>query len=407
MDPTETSLPDHVRFPESPGGPCPACGSGETRAFFEVAGIPIHSCVLLGDADSARAFPTGDLRLVVCAGCGFVFNELFDPACIDYSEDYEETQGYSGTFRAFLAECIQGLAQGRDLAGKNLIEIGCGRGDFLEQLCAATGARGTGIDPSKTAGRVDLDAGAGLRFLREEYGPQHHSIETAGILCRHTLEHIHDVLGLARSVREHLAQQAAGWTFFEVPDTERILAEGAFWDVYYEHCSYFSAGSLARLFDRAGLKVGGLEKVYGGQYLHLIADVQDDAPSLDRSRLEAPQEMVRLALSFGEACARSLAQWHAWLSASEPESVALWGSGSKATGFLTTLGSWGRVRFVVDINPGKHGKFVAGSGHEIVAPERLVASGVKRVLVMNPIYVDEISRDLKDLGVDVEVRALG
>ena len=42
--------------------------------------------------------------------------------------------------------------------------------------------------------------------------------------------------------------------FFELPDTERVLTEAAFWDIYYEHCSYFTPGSLARLFRRTGFE---------------------------------------------------------------------------------------------------------------------------------------------------------
>ena len=38
----------------------------------------------------------------------------------------------------------------------------------------------------------------------------------------------------------------------------RVLEEGAFWDIYYEHCSYFTLGSHARLFRRAGLDVTDL-----------------------------------------------------------------------------------------------------------------------------------------------------
>ncbi|NJM57780.1 MAG: hypothetical protein HC857_10560 [Synechococcales cyanobacterium RU_4_20] len=41
--------------------------------------------------------------------------------------------------------------------------------------------------------------------------------------------------------------------YFEVPDAERIFAERAFWDVYYEHCSYFSPPSLTALCGAAGL----------------------------------------------------------------------------------------------------------------------------------------------------------
>ena len=86
--------------------------------------------------------------------------------------------------------------------------------------------------------------------------------------------------------------------------------------------------------------------------------------------------------------------------------VALWGSGSKAVSYLTTLGLGEEIAAVVDINPHKHGKFLAGTGHEIVGPEALVTLRPDVVLVMNAIYVAEIEANLRQLGLAPEIAAL-
>lgn len=410
MDPHQAPqpLPPGVRFPSGPGAPCPACGATQTERFYALTGIPIQSCVMLQDPESAKSFPTGDLSLAICHACAFVFNDSFDPARVDYREDYEETQGFSGTFRAFLRATIEQLVREVPSRGQTVLEIGCGRGDFLEQFCAAADAHGIGVDPSRSAGRVDHSAGRGLRFLHAQYGNEHHELSVHGVVCRHTLEHIAPVAELVRSIAAHLGPHPDRWTFFEVPDVERILRAGAFWDVYYEHCSYFSQASLARLFEACGFDLRRLELVYGEQYLHLLA--HPESPVLDAPGTVWPTESLEPVLSaartFAQRCRQSLAQWHAWLQASAPGSVALWGSGSKATAFLTTLGSWDRVDCVVDINTDKQGRFCAGSGHPIVAPADLVGRPIERLLIMNPIYVDEIRRDLAELGLHPEVRAL-
>ena len=82
------------------------------------------------------------------------------------------------------------------------------------------------------------------------------------------------------------------------------------------------------------------------------------------------------------------------------------GSGSKAVSYLTTLGLGEEIAAVVDINPHKHGKFLAGSGHEIVGPEALVTLRPDVVLVMNAIYVAEIEANLRQLGLAPEIAAL-
>jgi hypothetical protein len=86
--------------------------------------------------------------------------------------------------------------------------------------------------------------------------------------------------------------------------------------------------------------------------------------------------------------------------------VALWGSGSKAVAFLTTLGVTDEVGAVVDVNPFKHGKYLAGSGHVIVPPEHLRDYRPDVVIAMNPAYCEEIQRELDRLGAGGELMSV-
>jgi hypothetical protein len=61
-----------------------------------------------------------------------------------------------------------------------------------------------------------------------------------------TLEHIAPTGDFVGAVRRAVGDDPQTVVFFQVPDVIRILKEQAFWDIYYEHCNYFSAGSLAR-----------------------------------------------------------------------------------------------------------------------------------------------------------------
>ena len=87
--------------------------------------------------------------------------------------------------------------------------------------------------------------------------------------------------------------------------------------------------------------------------------------------------------------------------------TVIWGSGSKGVAFLAALGDdAGLVAAAVDINPFKHGRFMAGSGHRIVAPKELFDLRPDLVIAMNDAYVEEIRRDLDDLGLDARLEAL-
>jgi hypothetical protein len=89
--------------------------------------------------------------------------------------------------------------------------------------------------------------------------------------------------------------------------------------------------------------------------------------------------------------------------AAEGGRVAVWGTGSKGVTFLNLMGKAGAVGVPVDINPQKHGQFVPGTDHRVVAPENLSELGIRLVLVMNPVYTEEIAGMVSAGGLDVEV----
>ena len=76
---------------------------------------------------------------------------------------------------------------------------------------------------------------------------------------------------------------------------------------------------------------------------------------------------------FGAVLEATTARWTRELGARRAEGrrAVVWGAGSKGVAFLTTLGIEEEIDVAVDINPFKQGMFMAGTGHEVVAPERL------------------------------------
>ncbi|MFZ1428047.1 MAG: class I SAM-dependent methyltransferase [Geminicoccaceae bacterium] len=387
--------------------PCPACGKAALAPFYRVASIPVHSCVLVETREAALAFPQGDLELAFCESCGFIHNHLFDRSRLDYSGEYEETQGYSPRFRSFIDEVCEDQIRRHALGGKTLFEIGCGKGEFLVSLCERSGSHGVGIDPAYRPERTQSAAAEQLTFIQDSFGAGYGPIAADYICCRHTLEHIPDVGDFLRLVREGIGDRRPVTLFFELPDTERVLDERAFWDIYYEHCSYFTPGSLERLFRRAGFEVTRQWKAFDDQYLMLEArpgvsgPASDDAADIERTRQRVAAfstDVARKLDSLREAV-------QAWRRTGK--TVVIWGSGSKSVGYLTTLGLRDEIKAVVDINPHKHGKYQAGSGHEIVGPDALTEIKPDAVVIMNPIYIEEISADLKRRGLTPEITALG
>src|SRR3712207_3523895 len=110
---------------------CHACGADSPEVFYRQAGVPLQSNLLLTSREAALAFPTGEIALGVCGACGFIENVAFEPGLLEYSASYEESQACSPRFRQYADELSGDLATRYDLAGRHVLEIGCGKGDFL------------------------------------------------------------------------------------------------------------------------------------------------------------------------------------------------------------------------------------------------------------------------------------
>jgi len=387
---------------------CPACGCPGLEAFHSQPSVPAHSCLLLGDVEEARRYPRGAIDLGLCTRCGFVTNTAFDARLTHYSTAYEETQGFSPRFRDFAEELAWRWIDRYDVRGRDILEIGCGKGEFLAMMCDLGGNRGIGIDPSFVPQRGTYPAADRLGFLQELYGPEHARLPADVIICRHTLEHIGPVAAFLRLVRSAIGDRRDVAVLFEVPDVLRVLREGAFWDVYYEHCSYFTPGSLARLFRGSGFEVVDVRLDFDDQYIVLEA-LPAPGPTSPRWPLEDDlAETIAAVARFTTTYRDSVEGWRRRLGeqAAGGGRTAIWGAGSKGVAYLNALGDGCGIDVAVDINPYKQGMYLAGTGTAVVAPRHLVGYRPDSVVVMNPTYTEEIRETLAGLGLEPELSAV-
>jgi len=384
---------------------CPCCQTGGVRPFYEVKNVPVNSVLLLKTKQEAVDFPTGTIALGLCESCGFVYNTTFEPKLLEYSDRYDPTQAYSPTFNRWHRALAERLVEDYDLHGKKIVEIGCGKGEFLNMLCEIGPNHGVGFDPAYNAERNTSEAKDRIEFVVDFYSEKYEQTKGDFVCCKMTLEHISQTERFMQTVRRSVGDRADTVVFFQIPDLQRILEETAFWDIYYEHCSYFSMGSVARLFDRTGFDVLGLAREYGDQYVMI-----DARPRSGEAKPLPPQaddivEIKRLAAGFVTRLEAQRKSWSERIASHKREGkkVVIWGSGSKGVAFLTTLGLSDGIDYVVDINPHRQGFYMAGTGQEIVGPDFLKAYQPDCVVIMNPIYKDEIVADLEQRGLHPEV----
>ncbi len=384
--------------------PCSACGAEAPRIFFEVQDVPALVCVLYPDVASAKACPKGDIVLRFCAKCGLIENPGFDEKQVEYTEGYENALHFSGLFQGYIQSFSQELADKHGLTGKRVIEVGSGDGTFLEQLVEHGAAEGVGFDPSYPTTKPDVLSGGKVRIVREMFTPDHPEARADLIVSRQVLEHVPQPRKMLEAVRGALPAGSGSVAVFEVPNSLRMLKEDAVWEPIYEHCLYFSAGSLARLFASCGFDVHSSVETYLGQFVAVDATTSAGAGSIP-PELDDLVELTAEVDRFEHAWRTKVEGWQSRLAGwkSQDKKVAIWGTGARGVAFLNLADPTRVVERAIDINPRKHGLFSAGTGQRIDPPEALVEWQPDVVIVMNPIYTDEIRASLLELGLTPEI----
>jgi hypothetical protein len=331
------------------------------RLLYEARDYPVFQNRMYDSREEARSCPRGDIRLVHDLETGLVHNAAFRPELLDYDPHYQNEQGVSAVFRQHLDE-VAAIVE-RTLGARGLVEVGCGKGTFVE-LLAARGLDVTGFDPAYE--------GQSTRIVRRPFDPSA-GMRAEGLVLRHVLEHIRDPFAFLCALRD--ANGGGGRVYVEVPCFDWICERRAWFDVFYEHVNYFRIADFRRMF--GDVREAG--HLFGGQYLYAVAELG----SLRSPRAEGDE------LAFPADFTRGIDQLDAL--AEGPEAV--WGGASKGTIFALLRERRGRpVQLVVDVNPAKQGKFLPATGIEVLSPDDAMARlpPGATVYVMNSNYLDEI-----------------
>lgn len=399
---------------------CDACGGGPLRAFADLGDIPVLCGVHWADAGEAATSPVGRMVLAYCPDCAYVRNVAFDPAVMVYDTTMDTNLHHSAAFRAFSAELVKHLAERYRLAGKRVLDIGCGQGEFLRELCHTAGCAGVGYD-AMYAGPVGPDGSGAV--LHCGHAPRGEALpEFDFFTSRHWFEHLDDPYEFLVDLRRRAGDRPVHG-YLEVPDACYDLATAG-WEVIYPHVSYFDAYSLRRIVERAGWRVEATGTLFSGmfRFIEVSANAEPAAPAApsgpepaalpgtapEPAALPGPAERDRQLAAIHGFERRHRGEVAAWreriasLAAAGARPV-LWGAGSRGVQFLTFADPQRRLAAVVDVNPRKRGRYLPVTAHRVDAPESLTELAPTTVIITNPAYRTEIAAQLERLGVRAEL----
>lgn len=342
---------------------CPICNHTSGELLFTQSDVPLFQNIVYNDSVSAKNAAKSNVSLARCTKCSFVFNQQFEAETIDYQENYQNEQSHSQLFVAHLNQ-VYALLCKFDIHQKNVVEIGCGKGYFLE-LLSEKQVKIIGFDPAYEGNNP---------LISKTYFSRNNKINAQFIILRHTLEHIAAPLEFLHQIAS--ANNYEGKIYIEVPNFKWIAENNAIEDIFYEHCNYFTEKTIANMFFKSHTG-----EIFEEQYIYVIADLAH----LKKAEEVALADKETYKINFEE----KLMAYSALIK--NHESIAIWGAGAKGSTFLNLLDKNQEfIKCVIDINPRKQNKYIGGTSHPIVSPEYLVQFGIKTIIVMNKNYLNEI-----------------
>jgi SAM-dependent methyltransferase len=372
-------------------GRCPVCLHEGRTHLIELPGVPILCHRLWNDKASARNAKRGSIQLVICEQCGNIYNKLFDPGPIQYDENYNNSLSYSAEHRKYLEKLSRDLVKRFRLTTGLVIEIGCGGGFLLRYMAEQFGVKAVGFDPGTTNRLEHFESGGSVQLIKGFFASAKGLAPSNLVICRHLLEHLPAPWALLQQIRNR-HQSNRSRIYIEVPNGDRILSPTGLWDLIYEHVSHFTMNSLLYLMGSQGFRVLDCGTSYGEQYIWLIAESGHSSVRL--STEDGAIDVGSLDhLKVLAECGKLLHRWGA-----EWNRVGLWGAGSKGITFANLLDPSAEILSLFDINPNKWNRYISRTGHRIRPPSEIRSVDPTIVLVMNPLYMREVSQIVGELS---------
>lgn len=312
-------------------------------------------------------------------------NISFDTAAITYDSDYQNNQAISPAFTQHMTDVLEIL---KATVGETatVVEVGCGKGDFLELVQEKSTFGITGYDAAYEGTNPNI---------HKRYLTHSDRISADLVILRHVLEHIQEPHKFL-----HLLATIFGDTpiYIEVPDYEWIIRKQTFFDLTYEHVNYFGPEALSNLFKTTS-QSGPL---FNGQYQYIIAHLQD--LNYQECHAQYTQNDNWLPVHFDDLFPNFAATLDKIETESAGQPIHIWGAATKGVMFAhhvkrTRPALFNQFSHAIDVNPLKVGKYMPSSHLPIVNAASFVekSNGNELIIIMNPNYETEILSNLKAL----------
>lgn len=334
----------------------------------------------LPDASSLNDDIPIDINLCQCSGCGLV---QFDCDPVSYYKDSTRAGERCEALIELRKQQYTHLIETYCLQGKKILEVGAGKGGFLKTLreMSEYSIQEFGIENNsefvniaRNVEKVNMQQGDVECLETQIEGAPFDAFVTFAYPAR-----LIDPNAMLQCVSRHLTRDAVG--LVQVPSMEHLLKPGGFYDITRDHVAYYSEATLKFLLVKNGfdiLEFGEVSELY-------IYAIVKKRKSYDLQTLWADVEPLADEV-----------RKYVNKNTEKGKKLAVWCAGHFAFTVLSTAEIGNKVSYIIDNAEFKKGRYSPASHVPIVGPEHFFNEPVDTILILGPIYVNEIIREIRE-----------
>ncbi len=352
---------------------CRVCNHKFFDPLLRYANMP-GAAQYLPDAESLESDKGVDLEVCQCAGCGLV---QLNNEPVPYYKEVIRAAAFSEEMKGFRLEQFKDFVQKYSLKGKKVIEIGCGRGEYLS-LMQQFGIDAYGLEYGEASVKDCIKAGLKVeKMFIESSEVKLKGAPFNAFFIMNFFEHLPDPNSTLGGIFNNLADGGIG--LIEVPNFDMMLRNNNFSEFIGDHLFYFTKETLTTTLGQNGFDVVECQEVW---HDYIISAIVKKRRKLDLSHFHEAQEQLTNEIEN-------------YLRRFKDKRVAIWGAGHQAFAIIALLDLADKIKYVVDSAPFKQYKYTPASHIAILPPSVLQNEPVDAVIIMAASYSDEVAKIIR------------
>ncbi len=325
------------------------------------------------------------LEICQCSGCGLV---QLNSSPVPYYKEVIRAAAFSPAMKEFRINQFSDFVAKYSLTGKKIVEVGCGRGEYLT-LMKQCGADSYGIEYSESAAKNCTENG--LNVVKGWIADD--KIKTApfdAFFVLNFLEHLPDLNLILKGIRNNLTDDAVG--IVEVPNFDMMLKNKLFSEFTRDHLFYFTKETLETVLKLNGFEIISCEVIW---HDYIISAVVKPIKDFKFKPFEF-KKITKLDLSFFHEYQMKIeSEVKEYISRFDNKKVAIWGAGHQAFAVMSLFNLTDKIKYVVDSAIFKQNKYTPATHIPIVAPSVLESDPADAVIIIAGSYSDEVAKIIR------------